>query len=201
MIDSFRDRYDFLSNAFAAPISLGKTPSDPNYDGIVYPTVEHAYQASKTNVLTERQDIALAVSAQDAKRLGQKVTLIQDWDNNKVGVMEDLVRTKFQTHIDLKIKLLMTGTEELVQGNSRDTFWGVNLDMRGYNYLGNILMDIREEIVETEGSAWEVTQKVLDSQKLGFLLPDLTDVLEYVKGQFILDENLLNFLNKFLNQI
>lgn len=39
MIDSFRGQYRFLSNFF---------PALCNYEGIVYPTVEHGYQAAKT---------------------------------------------------------------------------------------------------------------------------------------------------------
>jgi len=62
-INTFRGKYRFLSNFYYAEV---------NYEGIRYPTVEHAYQAAKTL----STDIRLKISKTDtpgaAKHLGRK---------------------------------------------------------------------------------------------------------------------------------
>jgi hypothetical protein len=60
--------------------------------------------------------------------------------------MKELVRAKFTQHWDLKQKLLETGDEELIEGNTwGDTFWGV-FNGTGKNILGQILMEVRNEL-------------------------------------------------------
>ena len=136
-IDRFTDDYDFLSNFHFSPIEV---------DGRVYPTVEHAFQAAKTFDQTQRQAIAEAATPGAAKRRGRRVQLRPDWEQVKVGIMEELVRLKFTTHADLREKLLATGDAELVEGNNwNDRFWGVCGGL-GRNELGQILMRIREEL-------------------------------------------------------
>jgi len=136
-IERFTGDYDFLSNFHPSPIEV---------DGILYPTVEHAFQAAKTFVLEEKQGIAAAATPGRAKRMGRKVQLRPDWEHVKVGIMEELVRLKFATHADLREKLLATGNAELIEGNNwNDTFWGVCRG-RGRNELGLILMKLRSEL-------------------------------------------------------
>ena len=82
----------------------------------------------------------------EAKKLGRKIKLRSDWDHIKVSIMESLVRDKFNNSSTLRIKLLETGDNELVELNSwGDTFWGV-CNGKGENNLGKILMKIRAEI-------------------------------------------------------
>ncbi len=136
-IDRFTCDYDFLSNFHPSPIEV---------DGILYPTVEHAFQAAKTFVPEEKQGIAAAATPGRAKRKGRKVQLRPDWEQVKVGIMEELVRLKFATHADLRERLLATGNAELIEGNNwNDTFWGVCRG-RGRNELGLILMKLRSEL-------------------------------------------------------
>lgn len=57
--------------------------------------------------------------------------------------MKDLVFQKFKNE-ELKIKLLQTGNEELIEGNTwGDKFWGICNGV-GENNLGKILMEIRQ---------------------------------------------------------
>ena len=136
MIDSFDGQFAFLSNFFPSPVKM---------DGIVFPTVEHAFQAAKTSDLGERRKLAAARSAGVAKRMGRKVALRKDWDNVRIGVMLELVRAKFQDP-SLRASLLATGDEKLVEGNTwNDKFWGV-CDGIGHNHLGQILMQVRKEL-------------------------------------------------------
>lgn len=140
MIDSFRGKYRFLSNFWPSPIFVF---------GSEYPTVEHAYQGLKTVVMEEREEIRLAKTPGQAKRLGKKVTMREDWnDEFKLFHMHLFNQMKFHGHEDLGEKLLATGDQELVEGNAwGDTFWGVCNGV-GENHLGKILMKIRGELSE-----------------------------------------------------
>jgi N-glycosidase YbiA len=136
MIDRFDGEYAFLSNFWSSPITL---------DGITYPTVEHAFQAAKAINPPERQRIAALPTPGAAKRAGRKVAIRPDWERVKVGIMEDLVRRKFADP-ELAGKLLATGEEDLVEGNTwNDRFWGVCRGS-GRNELGKILMRVRAEL-------------------------------------------------------
>jgi len=85
-IDSFQDEYRFLSNFWPSPV---------DYMGDYYPTVEHAFQAMKTMKAEERTEILKAKTPGEAKRLGRKVTLREDWEERKMGVMEHFVLPVF----------------------------------------------------------------------------------------------------------
>jgi len=53
---------------------------------------------------------------------------------------------------DLRAKLLATGNEELIEGNTwGDTFWGV-CDGKGLNKLGQLLMVVRQMYRVIEGN-------------------------------------------------
>jgi N-glycosidase YbiA len=140
VIDSFRGNYGFLSN-----FSL----VDVEFDGRVYPSVEHAYQAAKTTDSIAREQIRRAYSPSQAKRMGRKLDLRPDWDSVKLGVMEMLLRQKFGAE-PLKSKLAATYPHELVEGNHwNDTYWGV-CDGKGENHLGRLLMKMRSDIIASE---------------------------------------------------
>jgi ribA/ribD-fused uncharacterized protein len=133
MISEFQGDCRWLSNFYPAKVTL---------DGVVYPTVEHAYQAAKTHNWIERKSILLADTPGKAKRLGGRATLREDWHEVKLSVMKGLVQQKF-TDPTLRRLLLATGDEELVEGNRwNDTFWGV-CNGTGLNHLGRIIMQVR----------------------------------------------------------
>jgi ribA/ribD-fused uncharacterized protein len=135
-IDRFVKEYDFLSNFYEHPIVA---------DHLIYPTLEHAFQAAKTEHIKEKANIAAAKTPGKAKRLGRKVTLIEGWDKRRLSVMLELVRRKFENK-KLRQKLLQTGDRPLIEGNNwGDTFWGM-CKGRGQNHLGKILEQVREEI-------------------------------------------------------
>jgi ribA/ribD-fused uncharacterized protein len=136
MIDRFDGEYEWASNFHAHRIF---------YRGHWYDTSEHAYQCEKTLVPEERKMIRNASTPGKAKRLARKIALRPDWDEVKLGAMLEIVTIKFQDP-ELREKLLSTGDEELVEGNHwGDTFWGVCNGV-GENWLGRILMFIRDEI-------------------------------------------------------
>ncbi len=130
MIDSFRDEYFFLSNFYPVEIKL---------DGIVYPNAESAFQAQKTLDVEERRNFSMLKNPVQAKRLGRKVKLRDDWEEVKLDIMTEVVSQKFLQHPHLIEMLLQTGDEELVEGNKWDVCKG-----KGENHLGKILMKIRD---------------------------------------------------------
>ena len=135
MISSFRDEYFFLSNFYPVEIKL---------DGIVYPNAETAFQAQKTLDVEERRKFSMLKNPVQAKRLGRKVKLRDDWEEVKLDIMTEIVSQKFLQHPHLIEMLLQTGDEELVEGNKwGDRFWGV-CKGKGKNHLGKILMKIRD---------------------------------------------------------
>lgn len=134
----FFGEYRFLSNFWYVDVVL---------DGEQYPTVEHAYQAAKTNDPSARGLIRAAATPGIAKRMGKSVSLRPDWEAIKVEIMRDLIEQKF-ARSDLRGLLLATGDKYLEETNTwGDTFWGV-CNGRGFNGLGSILMYVRSQIRE-----------------------------------------------------
>lgn len=140
MIGKFTGRYAWLSNFWKSTVVL---------DGLVYPTVEHAFQAAKTLNPSERRTIRLAKTPRWAKRLGRNVELRPGWEGMKERVMLDCLRSKFRT-VDLRHRLLSTSLHELVEENDHgDMYWGVCRGT-GRNRLGALLMELREELRRTK---------------------------------------------------
>lgn len=134
-IKGFGGQYRFLSNFYPCVLQL---------DGLEFPTLEHAYQASKVVFLPSRKLFQHGTPGQ-AKRLGKGITLRPDWEEVKIDVMLSLLRQKFVQE-PLKQMLLETGDAYLEETNSwGDIFWGVYNEM-GQNWLGKLLMQVREEL-------------------------------------------------------
>ena len=136
-ISEFKGQYEFLSNFY---------PSKIMFHNRLYPTVEHAFQASKTDDYNEQEAIRLVPDARAAKKYGRKVTLRANWDGIRVAFMKAIVLEKFKQNPDLLEKLLDTGDAVLEEGNYwQDKFWGV-FNGQGDNNLGKVLMEVREEL-------------------------------------------------------
>jgi ribA/ribD-fused uncharacterized protein len=113
-----------------------------------YPTVEHFYQAMKTDIPEERAKVLAAKTAGEAKRIGRTVKLRKNWKQIQADVMMKALRAKFEQNPELRKKLIDTGEAELIEGNNwGDKFWGM-VDGEGSNYLGKYLMQIRKELME-----------------------------------------------------
>lgn len=136
-IARFQGEYRFLSNSW---------PVDVEYEGVVYPTVEHAFQAAKTADATQRRRIAAMLTPEQAQEAGKLLAAREDWDKINFEIMEQLVRQKFTRYRDLAELLLDTGDASLeYNNNANDTEWGL-FDGVGKNRLGIILMKVRDEI-------------------------------------------------------
>jgi len=142
IIDSFRKPYGWLSNFSKASITL---------DGITYPTLEHAYQAAKTDNVEDKSKIVATGNPAFVKRMSKKLQMKENWNEIRLDVMRMLVDLKFQDEI-LSEKLIETGDAILIEGNHwHDNFWGVCSCERcsnkeHENHLGVILMEKREQL-------------------------------------------------------
>lgn len=132
-ITSFTGKHRFLSNFYPAAVT---------YAGVIFPTVEHAYQASKSAKPADHLRIAALPSAGQAKRAGRKLDIRHDFERDKLLSMFYLLLLKFKDN-DLRALLLATGDAELVEGNTwGDIYWGI-CDGVGENQLGKALMSVR----------------------------------------------------------
>lgn len=145
VIDDFRGPWAFLSNFHRAPLI---------WDGIEYPTSEHAFNAGKTLDPDQRRWVATAPTAREAKRRGRSVALRPGWDDHvRYTVMTEVLAAKFGAHPGRADALLSTGDAVLVEGNTwHDNTWGDCRCRRaacaepGANHLGRLLMELRAEL-------------------------------------------------------
>lgn len=131
----------FCSNFYRAPIFL---------QGREWKTSEHYYQAQKARWPADYENIWAAPTPKEAARIGRSIEIWGDWDKNKYAVMQEAVRAKFKQNKDLAEKLLATEDAYLVEdtiGSPRsDAVWGNGVAGEGSNWLGIILMEVRDEL-------------------------------------------------------
>lgn len=129
-------KYAYMSNFYHSPFK---------FEGINYDSVEHAYQALKTEDPSWRKKIRKAPYPGMAKKLGRSAPLRKDWDNIKRLLMKNLVRAKFEQHSDLASMLVFT-SGPIEEDAYWDNYWGTGRAGNGSNHMGKILMEIREEL-------------------------------------------------------
>ena len=133
-ITHFRGDYYFLSNMYPVPIK---------YQGTIYQSVENFYQAMKIdprspNAKEERHKFA-NVSPFEAKVMGKRVILREDWELVKDDVMLLGITRKFN-YPHLKQMLLDTAPHEIKHVNNHgDTYWGECPEGNGKDKLGRML--------------------------------------------------------------
>lgn len=174
VIDSFSGEYEFLSNFYDcvqnSDIAHLNEEGEAKFIKDTFRTVEHAFQASKTLVRAEQEEIRDVVSAKAAKSLGRRATLRGDWDQKRITIMERLVSDKFYQNFSLRMQLIATEGYKLVEGNTwKDQFWGVTADGIGENHMGKILMKIRDEIIRNQGSFEQQLRGFLRENQLDFV--------------------------------
>jgi ribA/ribD-fused uncharacterized protein len=131
--------YGCFSNFSRHPIELG---------GKTWPTSEHYLQAQKFAGTEHEEEVRNAPTAMIAARMGRsrQRPFRRDWDSVKDQIMLDAVRTKFNQHDDLRAILLGTGDARIVEHTTNDSYWGDGGDGSGRNRLGQVLMQVREEL-------------------------------------------------------
>lgn len=135
-IKGFKDEYRWLSNFWPCKI---------NYEGITYPSVEHAYVAAKTNDLNSRLKL-LTLTAGQAKKIGRTFELRKDWNEVRLDIMRNFINQKFAEGTELSLKLDSTGDCYIEETNDwGDVFFGVCNGV-GSNHLGTLIMEARDSL-------------------------------------------------------
>lgn len=150
LIDKWDNNHAFLRSNYQMEF---------HYGGHTFPSLDHAFLASKTNDLVKRTWIqGLAPNRLEDKDIFEQVGVREGW--HATTVMKDLLEIKYGlTHLGLpgetmKLgkKLLETGNAELVYCNmDHDNFWGACMCKKckgteAKNILGLTSMVVRDKI-------------------------------------------------------
>jgi ribA/ribD-fused uncharacterized protein len=155
-----REQFGFLSNYHEAAIVV---------DGETWRSTEFYYQAQKSDDAEYREAIRNATSADHAKGIGSDPRrsrksrkrswfngrldkMRPDWNDVKLDVMRRAVAAKFGQNPNLQAQLLATGDAEIIEDSNFDDFWGLGRDGAGTNWMGRVLMQLREELRRSEPS-------------------------------------------------
>lgn len=142
-ITLFREEYRFLSNFYQCSFE---------FEGLVYPNAESAFQAQKCSTDDERIKYTLQKNPVRAKQMGKKEPGVpRNWDEISPDIMREILIAKFSlSHLVEMLK--STGDAYIEESNHwHDNHWGnctcEKCQMHdGQNLLGKILMEIREEL-------------------------------------------------------
>lgn len=133
--------FGFLSNFSEHPIY---------FEGVIWKTVEHFYQAQKFKDIELKNKIRLSPSPVSAKEVAwDNISYVKPhWDQEKESVMLSGLQAKFAQHPELMDSLISTGSKLIVEYSEKDKFWGDCGDGSGQNILGSLLMKIRTALFE-----------------------------------------------------
>jgi len=135
-IIKFYGRKHPLSNFYEAPFRIGS---------FIFPTVEHFYQAMKSEDMYERLDIIMADTPAEAKKLGRSIRSFREgWPSRRNAYMWKALKEKFSQNDKLKEYLLGTGDAFLVENSPYDDYWGRGRNWDGKNRMGEMLMKLRD---------------------------------------------------------
>ena len=117
----------------------------------IFPTVEHYYQAMKFYATDERFNTILHLQNPDEARLitkthAYKINRRLDFDKHKFDIMEKGIRAKFTQHPQAAEMLKETGNAVLLKSCNVCYKCGFGIGS-GQNRMGEILMQIREELL------------------------------------------------------
>ncbi len=128
-----------------------------NINGVIFPTVEHAYQCARYTDPKIIEEIRITSSPVKAWETSAKYKQFQipDFkkDEYKLKVMKNLMRLKTEQHEDVRKVLLESGNQQIVKhivsGPPGDGFWDDGDDGKGLNHIGKMWMEIRDELRST----------------------------------------------------
>lgn len=135
---------------YGAFSNLHRTPV--TFEGQVFPTAEHAYQAGKASKPIVRDWILSAPTPALVAMAAHGLytwDIVPNWSKIKFDRMRDVLRAKFSQHQALRDLLLSTGNARLVEAGTTDNavnrLWG-EVNGKGKNMLGVLLMEVRDEL-------------------------------------------------------
>ena len=123
-----------------------------DFKGVTYPTAEHAYQAGKAAKPDVRDWILAAPTPALAAMAAHGLytwDVVPNWADIKFDRMRGVLWAKFTQHPHLRTLLLSTGTTRIVEtatvNNAVNRLWG-EVNGKGQNMLGNMLMELRQSL-------------------------------------------------------
>lgn len=124
------------------------------FEGDVFPTAEHAYQAGKARKPEVRRWLMAAPTPALLAMAAHGLytwDIAPGWSRTKFDRMRGVLRAKFTQHEDLAALLLSTGDARLVESATVDSpvnrLWG-EVNGVGQNMLGLLLMEVRQWLRE-----------------------------------------------------
>ena len=138
----FRGHKHPLSNFFEVPIV---------YNGKHFKTSEAAYQHSKAETMGDHRAASKIVRAKTglhAMKIGRKIVTDEQWKENKVEIMEEIIKEKAKASEDVRNTLTQSRSKEIIEDTDHE-FWGRGKTGKGKNNLGKIWMALRKKIKET----------------------------------------------------
>ena len=146
--------YRASEKPYGAFSNLLKRPVD--FEGEVFATAEHAYQAGKARKPAVRKWLMEAPSPSLLAMAAHGLyvwDITSDWSKIKFDRMKRILVAKFTQHDDLKALLLGTGDARLVESatvdNAVNRLWG-EVNAVGQNKLGVLLMEVRAELLAAQ---------------------------------------------------
>ncbi|MFH1814400.1 MAG: NADAR family protein [Pseudomonadota bacterium] len=141
--------YGMFSNLFKREIE---------FEGEVFQTAEHAYQAGKAAKPEVRKWLMDAPSPSLLAMAAHGLyvwDITPNWAKIKFDRMKRILVAKYTQHDDLKALLLDTGDARLVESatvdNAVNRLWG-EVNGVGQNKLGQLLMEVRSELAQLEAT-------------------------------------------------
>ncbi len=124
-------------------------------NGVLYPTVEHAYQCARYTDKNIIDEIIKATSPVKAWQTSTKYKHLQipefKNDEYKLNIMKNLMRLKMEQHDEVRQALIDSGDLQIVKHivtyPPGDGFWDDGTDGRGLNHIGKMWMEIRKTLV------------------------------------------------------
>lgn len=131
------------------------------FEGVSFPSAEHAFQAGKPKRREVRDWLLAAPSTALLTTASQNLPtweIASGWSRSVRDRMRSVLRAKFEQHADLRDLLHATGDARIVlvlgMDNAVNRFWG-EVNGEGDNFVGRCLVDLRDgpEIMITRTKA------------------------------------------------
>ena len=143
-IDSFTNYFEFLHNNYLSPVL---------YDGMLFPSATHAFQAARSSDDRTRKAILNAENLLVVLKIAKRIDEPENWKLKRLKIMEQIVRDKFRRSRELQEKLKATANRDIImtyqEDNDVNQYWGV-VNNKGQNQLGRILTKIRNDVKDNQ---------------------------------------------------
>jgi len=131
-------------------------------NGVEYNCMEQFMMATKALIFLDNVNYDNIMLSEDPAHIQQLGRYVQNfdqkiWDATKQEIVYAGNLFRFQQNKELRDILLGTGDKILAEANPDDLIWGIGMDMndplvddsrnwKGENLLGEVLMDVREQL-------------------------------------------------------